>query len=133
MFSFLEIILSALPPLSPNENLNHGDSNTKINSEGQNVNQTLYTAHRSSLPMPMVIAAANKARCLQKVPTISVTDEFSDTVISKDTNNRQAKLDEKSNNLGGVRCSLMQVAVAVVSPRKSSSKSSPKERINTRF
>ena len=130
---FQEIILSALPPLSSNEELDHGNSNTKINSEGQNINQSLYTAHRSSLPMPMVIAAANKARCLQKVPTISVTDEFSDTVISKETNNRQAKSDEKNKNLGGVRCSLMQVAVAVVSPRKSSSKSSPNERINTRF
>ena len=90
--------------------------------------------HRSSLPMPMVVAAANKARCLQKVlPTISVVDEFSDPVISKDTNNGQPKADEKNKNMGGVRCSLMQVAVAVVSPRKSSSKSSPQERIKQRF
>ena len=83
--------------------------------------------------MPMVIAAANKARCLQKVPTISVTDEFSDVVISKDTNNHQAKSDDKSKDLGGAKCSLMQVAVAVVSPRKTSSKSSPNRRTNTRF
>lgn len=83
--------------------------------------------------MPMVIAAANKARCLQKVPTISVTDAFSDTLISKDTNNGRDKSDDKSKNIAGARCSLMKVAVAVVSPSKSSSKSTPKERINTKF
>ena len=83
--------------------------------------------------MPMVVAAANKARCLQKVPTISVVDEFSNPVISKDKNNGKPKADDKNKNMGGVRCSLMQVAVAVVSPRKSSSKSSPQERIKQRF
>ena len=89
---------------------------------------------KSNLSMPMVIAAANQARCLPKVPTISVPDSQSDAMIPLETrNNGQTNNDGTNRSTGGVRCSLMQLAVAVASPRKSTPKPTPNDGIIQRF
>ena len=89
---------------------------------------------KSNLPMPMVIAAANKARCIPKVPTLSVPDIESAAVISSETkSNGKPSNEENNRTVGGSRCGLMQLAVAVVSPRKSTPKSTTNEGIIQRF
>ena len=111
----IELPLSTVPQLSSESQM--GEQNGK-----------------SNLPMPMVIAAANKARCLQKVPTISFPDSDSDAVISSETKtNGQAANEGTNKNGGGVKCSLLQLAVAVASPRKSSPKTRANEGITQKF
>ena len=115
IFFIIELPLSIVPPLSSESHM--GEQNGK-----------------SNLPMPMVIAAANKARCLPKVPTISVPDGDSDVVFSSETKtNGQATNEGTNKNVGGVRCGLMQLAVAVASPRKSTPNTTANDGITQRF
>ena len=82
--------------------------------------------------MPMVIAAANKARSVPKVPTISVVDDYAEQVISSDKNNGKIAVESKTSNSGNARCGLMQVAVAVAK-QPTTPKGSPKENNAHRF
>ena len=86
IFFIIELPLSIVPPLSSESHM--GEQNGK-----------------SNLPMPMVIAAANKARCLPKVPTISVPDSQSDAMIPLETrNNGQPNNEGTNRSTGGVKC-----------------------------
>ena len=132
IFFIEESPLNSLHQLSSNQVMDHANRNIKVNLNGQIVNQKVYHTQRSSLPMPMVIAAANKARSAQKVPTISVVDSYSETMFSLDKNNDEAANEYKNRNLECAGLGLMQVAVAVVS-QPNSPRGSPKKANNQRF
>ena len=80
---------------------------------------------RSSLPMPMVIAAANKARSGQKGATSSSVDTPSEGVFCKNHGNSQTANQDKNKN--HPHADVLKVAVVTTS-NQSTVKSSPEKR-----
>ena len=110
---------------SSNAPMENPNSNLSFESKGQRIDQSIVTMQRTSLPMPMVIAAANKARSGQKGATSSSVDTYSEGIFCKNHSNSQIANQDKNKNQPHVN--VLKVAVVTTS-NQSTVKSSPEKR-----
>ena len=110
---------------SSNAPLENPNGNLNFESNGRRIDQSIVTMQRSSLPMPMVIAAANKARSGQKGATSSSVDTYSEGIFCKNHSNSQIANQDKNKNQPHVN--VLKVAVVTTS-NQSTDKSSPEKR-----
>ena len=95
--------------------LENPNDNVKFEPNGQRIDQSIVTMHRSSLPMPMVIAAANKARSGQNSAPISSADTYSEGLFCKNHGNSQTVKQDK--NKIEPHANVLRVAVVTTSKK----------------